>query len=132
MLRVRRLPAVAALLLLTGCVERLISIRSNPPGATVYLDGELKGKTPVDVPYTWYGGRDVTLEMPGFVSITKRVDLDPPWWQCVPFDFVTDLLLPFTLTDRTELHFMMATETTRKADIEALKARAEELKKKLK
>ena len=131
MISVKGLAAAAAMLLLTGCVERLISIRSDPPGATVYVDGELQGKTPIDVRYTWYGGRDVTLEMPGFVSITKRVDLSPPWWQYVPFDFVTDLLIPFTLTDRTELHFMMATETAKKADVEGLKARAEEMKQKL-
>jgi hypothetical protein len=128
--RVKRLIPLA-FLLLTGCVERLISIKSDPPGADVYVDGELKGKTPVEVPYEWYGGRDVTLEMPGFVSVTKRVVLRYPWWQIFPLDFITDLLIPFTLTDRTELHFMMARETGEKEDIDGLKKRAQELKERV-
>jgi hypothetical protein len=117
---------------MSGCVERLLNVKSDPPGAQVFLDGELKGVTPIEIPYTFYGGRDVTLEMPGYASITKRVNLRPPWWQVFPLDFITDLLVPLTLTDREELSVMMQKEPGEKADIEGLKNRADELRKKTK
>ena len=58
-----RLVAPLLFLCLAGCVERLISVRSDPPGAAVLLDGDPVGVTPVEVPYTWYGTRDVTVEL---------------------------------------------------------------------
>ena len=33
-------------LILTGCVERLITVKTNPPGAVVWLNGEETGITP--------------------------------------------------------------------------------------
>ncbi len=120
-----------ALLLLSGCVERLLNVKSDPPGAQVFIDGELKGTTPVEIPYTFYGGRDITLEMAGYTSLTKRVYLQPPWWQVFPIDFVSDLLIPFKLTDRQEMRVMMQKEPGEKADINALKGRADELRKKV-
>jgi hypothetical protein len=120
------------LLLLCGCVERLISVRSTPPGAAVSIDGEPAGVTPVDIPYTWYGTRDITLEKPGYRSITKRVKLDPPIWQIFPIDLVTDLLIPFTLTDRTEIRVLMMRESGETLDVDALKRSAGEMRDKVK
>ena len=119
-------------LLLSGCVERLISVRSDPPGANVLLDGDPVGVTPVEIRYDWYGTRDITLELRGYRSVTRRVGLSPPWWQIFPLDFVTDLLLPFRLTDRTEIQFMMEAEAYGPAETEKLKGRADELRQKLK
>jgi hypothetical protein len=47
---------------LLGCVERTISITSEPEGALVYLNDEEVGRTPVSVPFTFYGVYDVRLE----------------------------------------------------------------------
>lgn len=121
-----------ALLLLTGCVDRLISVRSDPPGAAVLLDGDPAGVTPVDIPYSWYGTRDLTLEMRGYQSVTRRLELRPPWWQWFPLDFITDLLLPFVLTDRVELEVKLEPEPAGRANADELKARAAELEKKVK
>lgn len=118
-------------LLLAGCVERILSVRSEPPGAEVWLDGERVGTTPAEIPYDWYGTRELTLERPGYRSITVSVELSPPWWQIFPLDFVTDLLLPFTVTDRTERHFLLQQERATGADAEELRQRAAELKGKL-
>ncbi len=50
---------------LTGCVERLITVRSQPPGALVHLNDEEIGRTPVTVPFKFYGVYDVRLEHEG-------------------------------------------------------------------
>ncbi len=54
-----------ALCLLTGCVERLITVKSTPAGALVYLNDEEVGRTPVTVPFKFYGTYDVRLEHEG-------------------------------------------------------------------
>jgi hypothetical protein len=127
---VKRWPLVLLPLLSAGCVDRFISVRSDPPGASVLLDGEPAGRTPVEIPYTWYGTREVTLELRGYRSVTRMVPLPAPWWQYLPFDFITDVLLPFRIHDRTELLFLMEAEPQGPAELEGLKARADELRQK--
>ena len=38
------------------------------------------------------------------------LDLDAPWWQVFPFDFFTDVLIPFTFTDREKLEVELEKE----------------------
>lgn len=61
---------------LTGCVERLITVRSQPPGALVHLNDEEIGRTPVTVPFKFYGTYDVRLEHEGdWVSATEAATI---------------------------------------------------------
>lgn len=46
-----------------GCNERKITIVSDPPGAIVHLNDVEVGRTPVTVPFTWYGNYDVRLRL---------------------------------------------------------------------
>lgn len=46
---------------LISCVERRIDIQSTPSDAEVYLDGEYQGKTPISIPFDFYGTREVRL-----------------------------------------------------------------------
>ncbi|MFI4859950.1 MAG: PEGA domain-containing protein [Phycisphaerales bacterium JB063] len=70
-----------AALLSTGCVQRVLSIQSDPPGALVYLNDQEVGRTPVTVPFTWYGTYDVRLEMAGYQTLHTEQRLDQPWWE---------------------------------------------------
>ncbi|MBI4563575.1 MAG: PEGA domain-containing protein [Planctomycetes bacterium] len=117
--------ALALLVSMTGCVERWISIRSEPAGAEVFLDGEPAGITPVDIPYAWYGGRALLLVKPGYRSLRHHIVLSAPWWQIFPFDLITDVLLPIPLTDRTELVVALDPEPPKGEDLERVRARAE-------
>jgi hypothetical protein len=81
----------------------MLVIRSEPPGAQVVIDGEVRGETPHVERYVHYGTREVTLIKPGFRTHRKMVELDAPWWQVFPFDLLTDVVLPFTFTDKVEL-----------------------------
>jgi hypothetical protein len=83
----------------TGCVERLLQVRSDPPGAKVYVNGEAVGTTPCDHEFSFYGTVDVTLRAPGYLSHREIKTLSPPWYQFIPIDLFTDLLLPFTIHD---------------------------------
>lgn len=58
-----RLLAMACMLASVGCVERTITITSEPSGALVHLNDEEVGRTPLTVPFTFYGVYDVRLEM---------------------------------------------------------------------
>jgi hypothetical protein len=62
MKRVAQFGIVIGASTLVGCVERTISITSEPRGALVYLNDEEVGRTPVSVPFTYYGVYDVRLE----------------------------------------------------------------------
>lgn len=115
-----------AVLPLCGCVERLIAIRSEPGGADVYVDGSKIGQTPIDVPYIWYGTREIILEKRGYREIRERVALNPPWWQYPGLDFITDVLLPFTLTDRSDFSFHMERAPLSREEIDGVLRRAEE------
>lgn len=114
---------------LTGCVERILAVRSEPPGAMVYLDGEKIGTTPCEVKYLWYGTRELVVELSGYRLVSELVTLSPPWWQVLPLDFVTDVLLPFTITDRVELVRTLEPAPVSNEEVQEVLRRAEELRR---
>ena len=119
----------AAALSQAGCVERLLAIQSDPPGAAAYLDGEKVGTTPCEVPYTWYGTRVLVLELRGFTLVRKEIELNPPWWQIVPIDFITDILFPLTIRDRMSVTYTLDPAPASPEEVDAVLERADELRK---
>lgn len=73
--------SAAAAMLLTGCVERTISITSEPAGALVFLNDEEVGRTPLTVPFTFYGTYDVRLEKEGYQALWTKQKANGPWWE---------------------------------------------------
>jgi PEGA domain len=96
-------------LVVVGCVDRKFLIRSDPPGATVYLnhDAALDAKTPVEVPFTDHGTYAVRLEKEGFTELESMAEVEAPWWAYPPFDLITGLLWPGTLSDYHEFDFQL-------------------------
>ena len=90
-----------------GCVVRELNIRSEPPGATVYINGREEGKTPLKKNFDFYGSREVTLRKDGFRSLREIVTPSVPWYEFFPIDFITELLLPVRLHDRHEYSFKL-------------------------
>jgi hypothetical protein len=82
----------ALLALATGCVQRVMHVRSDPPGATVLLNDREIGRTPFDKEFLWYGNYDVVARADGYRTLTTNRELTAPWWQFVPFDLITDFL----------------------------------------
>ncbi len=124
------LAACLAVLSQTGCVERLVAIHSDPPGAAVYLDGEKVGTTPCEVKYIWYGTRDLILELRGYTLIREHVVLNPPWWQIIPLDLITDIVIPFTIRDKMAVSYTMETAPVSAEEVNTVLQRAEELRRK--
>jgi hypothetical protein len=113
-----------------GCVERLMAIKSDPPGASVTLDDVSYGVTPVEIPYLWYGKRVLTVQMSGYIPVREVLVLNPPWWQYFPMDFTTDVLLPFTVTDRSQFTVTLEKAVLSDSEREAVLKRAAELRDK--
>ncbi len=88
--------------LLSGCVSRRLTIRTNPPGALVKLNGKRLGFSPVSTDFLYYGTYEVELIKDGYETETILQTISPPWYQRFPLDFVSDNFLPFHLTNRHE------------------------------
>lgn len=82
-----------------GCVERELFIKSDPPGAMVFVDGVAREVTPVSVPFDFYGERDIELRLGDHRVHRERVDVNPPWYMIFPLDFFSEVLIPFTCVD---------------------------------
>src|SRR5688572_22340840 len=126
----RRVAVLLLPLLLAGCVERSLIIRSDPPGAEVYEEGVSVGQTPFKMKYAHYGTRELIVLKTGYKSHRRLVELNAPWWQIFPLDFVTDVLLPITLTDEVELDITLEKEPEGAAAFPETLKRAEEARDK--
>ncbi|MFQ6048696.1 MAG: PEGA domain-containing protein [Phycisphaerae bacterium] len=76
-------------------------------GALVYLNDEEAGRTPVTVPFTWYGDYDVVIRKDGYKTLRTHHRLRPPWYQLPPIDLVAEALVPVTIRDRREVSFAL-------------------------
>ena len=92
---------------LCGCVHRRLTIRSNPPGALVLLDGKEIGYTPVSKDFTYYGTREIKLIKPGYETLTTLQKVKAPLYQWVPLDFISDNFLLHKGKDRHDFTFQM-------------------------
>ena len=93
------LAASLLLLMLLGCIERTISINTEPEGATVVLNDQEVGKSPVRVPFTWYGDYDIVLRKPGHKTLQTSRRVVRPWYQYPIIDFFAECMVPFTIHD---------------------------------
>lgn len=92
-----------AALPLAGCVERIMKIQTDPPGALVVLNDEEVGVSPVQVSFLWYGDYDIILRKSGFETLKTSYRVKPPWYQLPPFDLVAETMILGTVRDVHEL-----------------------------
>ena len=91
--------------LLVGCAaQRTLKITSEPPGATIRIDGETVGATPMRIPFHHYGVRRVTLYHEGYLTHSEPVQLEPKWYARFPFDLFSEVLFPIGWKDRRAYH----------------------------
>ena len=110
----------------SGCVSRRLVVRSDPPGAQVILDGQEVGITPVAVPFTYYGTRQLTLVKPGYETRTELVKIPAPWYQVFPLDAVSDNVLLHQVNDRHEIAWQLTPQGV--VPLEKLQERADSLR----
>lgn len=106
-----------------GCVERRLSITSEPSGALVYLNDQEVGRTPVEVPFRFYGTYDVRLEREGYDPLWTEAKAKAPVWEYPPFDLVAEAVPGAKSTVRW--HFELEASTpVEERDTDALVDRA--------
>jgi len=118
-----------AAIILGGCVERNLTINTNPQGALVVLNDEEIGASPVTVSFEWYGDYDVRISKEGYETLKTHRNLKAPWYDNFPFDFFA-WLNPERIVDEYEWTFELAPK--KEISREELIQNAEELKKQLK
>jgi hypothetical protein len=101
------LVVVLALAAAGGCVQRRMLVRSNPPGAMVYIDDQPIGHTPVSVPFTYYGTRNFRLIKDGFETATQPHNVPAPWYEYPPLDFASENLWPWEIRDERIIDFTL-------------------------
>jgi hypothetical protein len=119
--------AAAICILAGGCVERKVLIRSNPPGALVYVDEHEVGITPVAISPIYYGNRTIRLVKDGCETKTLIQPMPPPWYEVPPLDFFSENVVPGTLHDTRTLDFQLQPQGV--VPREDLLARAESLRR---
>jgi hypothetical protein len=99
---------VALLLPLGGCVRRRLNVRTNPPGALVYVDNQQIGTTPCSVDFTYYGTREIRLIKPGYETLTVNQPIPTPWYEFPPLDFVSENLVATKIRDNRTVTYDLA------------------------
>jgi len=130
--RVLKIPVVIliTILILTGCVERRLTINTEPQGAVVFLNDEEIGVSPVTVSFEWYGDYNVRISKEGYQTLKTHRKPARPWYDSFPFDFFAGVLNPKRIVDTYEWTFELAPlqQPTREELIEKAQALKGQLK----
>lgn len=90
----------------SGCVERLLVVRSEPSGALVELDEQEVGRTPLQREFLWYGTYDVTVSKQGYEAIKTTAKLRTPWFEIIPIDLFAQIA-PFRIRVLRKLNYFL-------------------------
>lgn len=82
-------------------------VRSNPPGAMVYIDDYPIGTTPIATSFTYYGTRKIRLVKDGYETLTVQQPVPPAWYQIPPIDFISENLVPGQIRDNRTFEFQL-------------------------
>jgi hypothetical protein len=90
-----------------GCVQRRLTIRSNPPGALVYVDDYQVGTTPVSTDFVYYGTRKVRLVKSGYETLSVLQPIPTPWYEYPGLDFISENLVPGEIRDERVVDYQL-------------------------
>jgi hypothetical protein len=90
-----------------GCVRRRITVRTNAPGAQVYVDRKPIGQSPASTSTIYYGTRLIEVVADGYETEKVLHRFNPPWYQIPPIDFFAETLWPWELRDEQTVDVAM-------------------------
>ena len=125
----RLVPLVVVILPLGGCVERELTINTDPQGALVTLNDEEIGESPTAVSFQWYGHYTIRISKAGYETLNTHRELKGPWYDGFPFDFFAQIVNPKRIVDSYEWTFEL--EPKRQISRDELIQKAQEAKKQL-
>ena len=117
---------VVSALSITGCITRHYVIETRPSNARVVIDGEDAGLSPIVRPFMHYGTREFIISHEGHQRLKVWQDINPPWYQRFPIDFVVEMIWPWQV-EELEL-FVYELEPLGELDREGVLERAEDMK----
>jgi len=88
-----------------GCVRRTLTITTEPSHALVLLNDQEVGRSAVTTDFLWYGDYDVIIRKEGYKTLKTHWNIQPPWYQVVPIDFLAEVLWPGKIHDQHHHHF---------------------------
>ena len=91
----------------SGCVRRIVTIESEPPGAEVYFDRTLVGRTPCSHRFLYYGTHRLELVKEGYANLHSKLKLKGPVYEYFPLSFFSEVLIPWQITDRHNFAFKL-------------------------
>ena len=115
---------------LVGCVERTLTINSNPSDALLILNDEEIGLTPVTVSFNWYGDYNVRLSKTGYQTLVTHKRLKGPWYDKFPFDFFAQILNPKKIVNSYDWSFDL--QTRQETDTDKLFEKAQLMRTEIK
>jgi hypothetical protein len=125
---------ITAALLLPGCLERRLTITSEPPGATATVNGVEIGRTPVSASFLYYGDYDIELQRQGSEPLRARATASAPLYEYPPIDLLASAI-PATISSHIKWHYKLEPELSqtqpRPALEQALRERAAALRARL-
>jgi hypothetical protein len=95
-------------IIVAGCVERRLTINTDPQGAMVVLNDQEIGTSPVTVPFNWYGDYWIRIHKDGYEFLDTHRELKAPLHDYPPFDFFVQILYPGHLVDAYEWTFALS------------------------
>ena len=92
---------------LPGCVERELTVTTVPADAEVFLDGRRLGRSPVTVPFTFYGTREIVARRTGYLPERHLETMEPPYFQEAPEDLYYETLTSDPYRDHREFRYVL-------------------------
>lgn len=103
-----------------------MTIRTNPPGALVYVDNYEIGTTPCTASFTYYGTRQIRIVKDGYETQTFLQPVPAPWYQWFPIDFFAENVVPWEIRDNRVIDRQLTPQMV--VPTEELLARAQQLR----
>ncbi len=101
--------------LLGGCIRHKVIITSEPSEAMVTWNETYRGRTPIEIPFTWHWWYTLDLEREGYEPIKDKVRLRTRPWFIFPLDFIAEAM-PFTFRDTRKYHYQLQPSVATAAD----------------
>ena len=102
------------LVLASGCVRRIVTFDSQPQGAEVYFGRKLVGETPCEHEFFYYGTHYLELAKEGYANLQTTVKLSGPFYQYFPLSFISELLIPWEITDQHSFSYKLEAGESKK------------------
>ena len=120
---------LVAVLAVSGCVERKLTINTEPQGALVMLNDEEIGESPTTVNFEWYGHYNIRISKEGYETLSTHRELKSPLHDEFPFDFFAQVINPNRIVDSYEWTFELSPK--RQISRQELIRKAQEAKEQL-